>query len=379
MLESTEARLAAEAIDRLASGTLAAAESVMAVDTSRYTCAEELAAEKTTLFLRHPLPLALGCEISEPGDYLALDVAGVPVLLIRDDNGTAQGLFNACCHRGARLLDGSGSVGKVFLCPYHHWAYDRCGVLRAQPASEHFPGIETGEAGLVRFPAEERHGIVWLLLNPSGALDLDTVLGAFGPELGALDLANHHLRGIHESSREINWKLCLDSLLESYHVPYLHRASVGSLPFSDVFLFDTCGRHSRLVLPRFSIRDQQDNAPETWRLLPHATVGYRLFPNSLLFVQSSYVELLRFFPDPERPDSTSFRFSFASPAEDDSGRDWEKLIQIVLSVRNEDFDAVEGVQTNLAAGVLRQIVFGRNEIGLQNFHEMRDAALADCE
>ena len=42
----------------------------------------------------------------------------------------------------------------------------------------------------------------------------------------------------------------------------------------------------------------------------------------------------------------------------------------------EDFAVMEGVQANLAAGIQREITFGRNEIGLQNFHHMRDAALA---
>ena len=99
------------------------------------------------------------------------------MLLIRDDAGTVRGLLNTCRHRGARLLDGAGQVGKAFACPYHNWAYDRCGVLRAQPSGEHFPDIAVGEEHLVRFPAEERDGLVWLLLDPDGRLDLDAASG----------------------------------------------------------------------------------------------------------------------------------------------------------------------------------------------------------
>ena len=42
----------------------------------------------------------------------------------------------------------------------------------------------------------------------------------------------------------------------------------------------------------------------------------------------------------------------------------------------EDFAMMETVQSNLAAGLQREVMFGRNEIGLQNFHRVRDAALA---
>ena len=377
MQPQTEQRLAAEALDRIGRQTLPEADAAMAVDGTRYTCKTALANEIAALFRRHPLPLAFGCEIAEPGDYLTLDIAGVPVLLIRADDGTVQGLLNTCRHRGARLLDGAGRVGKAFVCPYHNWAYDRCGVLRGQPSAEHFPDIAIGEAGLVRFPTEERDGLVWLLLDPAGTLDLDEAIGDLGPELAAFGLANYRHRGSHVWTKQMNWKLGVDTFLEYYHVPILHRGSIGKTLFGTVFLYEACGRHARLVAPRRSIVDQQGGDPATWRVLPHATIVYRLFPNAVFISQGPHVELVRFFPDPARPDTTACRFSFASPSDDTSGRDWEEMMRLALGVLDsEDFAVMEGVQANLAAGVQREIVFGRNEIGLQNFHQMRDAALS---
>jgi len=373
----TELRLATEALDRIGRRALPEARSAMAVDGRRYTCRTALADEIERLFRRHPLPLAFGCEVAEPGDYLTLDIAGVPVMLIRDDGGTVRGLLNTCRHRGARLLEGAGQVGRNFVCPYHNWTYDRCGVLTAQPGAEHFPDVVVGEETLVRFPTEERDGFVWLLLDPAGTLDLDEALGDFGDELAAFGLADYRHRGSHVWTKRMNWKLGVDTFLEYYHVPILHRASIGKTLFGTVFLYEPCGRHSRLVAPRRSIMDQQGDDPETWRVLPHATVVYRLFPNAVFISQGPHVELARFFPDPERPDTTVCRFSFASPADDRSDRDWEEMMRLALGVLdNEDFAVMEGVQANLAAGIQREIVFGRNEIGLQNFHRMRDAALA---
>ena len=376
MQHQTELRLAAEALDRIGRRALPEASSAMAVDGTRYTCRTALADEIETLFRRHPLPVAFGCEVAAPGDYLTLDIAGVPVMLIRDDDGTVRGLLNTCRHRGARLLDGAGQVGKNFVCPYHNWTYDRCGLLTAQPGAEHFPDVVVGEESLVRFPTEERDGFVWLLLDPAGTLDLDEALGDFGAELAAFGLADYRHRGSHVWTKQMNWKLGVDTFLEYYHVPILHRASIGKTLFGTVFLYEACGRHSRLVAPRRSIMDQQGDDPATWRVVPHATIVYRLFPNAVFVSQGPHVELARFFPDPERPDTTVCRFSFASPADDGSERDWEEMMRLALGVLDtEDFAVMEGVQANLAAGVQREIVFGRNEIGLQNFHQVRDAAM----
>ncbi|MCY4479110.1 MAG: aromatic ring-hydroxylating dioxygenase subunit alpha, partial [Rhodospirillales bacterium] len=300
----------------------------------------------------------------------------VPVMLIRDDAGTVRGLLNTCRHRGARLLDSAGQVGKAFACPYHNWTYDRCGLLTAQPGAEHFPDVVVGEESLVHFPTEERDGFVWLLLDPAGSLDLDDALGELGSELAAFGLANYRHRGSHVWTKRMNWKLGVDTFLEYYHVPILHRASIGKTLFGTVFLYEACGRHARLVAPRRSIMDQRDDDPGTWRVVPHSTIVYRLFPNAVFISQGPHVELARFFPDPERPDTTVCRFSFASPGDDRSNRDWEEMMRLALGVLDtEDFAVMEGVQANLAAGIQREIVFGRNEIGLHNFHQERDAAL----
>ena len=71
--------------------------------------------------------------------------------------------------------------------------------------------------------------------------------------------------------------------------------------------------------------------------------------------QGPHVELARFFPDPERPDTTVCRFSFASPADDERERDWEEMMRLALGVLDtEDFAVMEGVQANLAAGIQRE-------------------------
>ena len=39
------------------------------------------------------------------GDYLALEVGGIPLIITRDDAGNLNALANSCRHRGTQLLD----------------------------------------------------------------------------------------------------------------------------------------------------------------------------------------------------------------------------------------------------------------------------------
>ena len=246
MQRQTEQRLAAEALDRIHRRAIPQAESTMVVDGTRYTSPAALEAENTALFRRQPLLVALGCEVAEPGDYLTFDIAGVPVLLVRHDDGSVQGLLNTCRHRGARLLNGEGSVGKAFACPYHGWAYDRCGVLRALPGSEHFPEVDVDDTRLLRFPTREQDGLVWLLLDPAARRQPEPALGALGPELASYRLADYRNRGSRTWTKRMNWKLGVDTFLELHHVHVLHRRTIARTILNQA-LYEDFGRHARLV------------------------------------------------------------------------------------------------------------------------------------
>src|SRR5882757_8043155 len=62
--------------------------------------------EHLALFRRTPVLAALSCELPAPGDFKAVTLAGVPLLIMRDDAGTATAFLNACRHRGMKLTEG---------------------------------------------------------------------------------------------------------------------------------------------------------------------------------------------------------------------------------------------------------------------------------
>ena len=111
-------------------GTIEQEPDVMRVPACNYFDPDRWQLEIDRVFKRMPLMLALTCEMSEPGDYRALEAVGMPVLLTRGEDGEVRGFVNMCSHRGSQImLEGSGQHAKRFTCPYHAWSYDQKGAL----------------------------------------------------------------------------------------------------------------------------------------------------------------------------------------------------------------------------------------------------------
>ena len=65
---------------------------------------------------------AEGLYANPVSDYMTHDFTGVPILLVRRQDGTLGAVVNVYRHRGARVAEGSGNAG-VFRRPHHAWTY----------------------------------------------------------------------------------------------------------------------------------------------------------------------------------------------------------------------------------------------------------------
>src|SRR4051812_31838073 len=63
-----------------------------------YTSPEVFAAEERALFGRMPLLAGLSCEVAAPGSFLTTQAGRVPVLVVRQDDGSVRAFVNACRH-----------------------------------------------------------------------------------------------------------------------------------------------------------------------------------------------------------------------------------------------------------------------------------------
>ena len=348
-----------------------------------YSDPARAAAERTALFRDLPLFMGLSSRLAAPGDFVTEDVAGMPVLLARGADGAVRAFANICRHRGAPVAQGCGNA-RAFTCPYHGWTYDLAGRLLGTTDKVGFAGLDLGAHGLVPLPAVERHGMLFARPKPlqpgeSPDLDIDTGLGPLGADLAALELETYPIFSVDRVAPRINWKFAIDTFLEGYHIPHLHRKTIAPYFIGNCGTFDGAGLHGRMCVARTSI-DAVRSLPEGERnYRQHVISVYQLFPNTILIWQVDHIEIWRAFPGRDDPSHCDIELSLYKPADSDRPDSyWEKNRDIAIrTVMEEDFPLGERMQIGFEAGVTEEVIYGRNEPSLVHFHRSIRAALGD--
>ena len=92
-------------------GTVDQAPGVGRVPATNYYDPTRWRLEIDRIFKRLPLMLGFSSELRNPGDYRAMHVADVPVLLTRVKDGSIRAFLNVCSHRSAVVVpDGNALV-----------------------------------------------------------------------------------------------------------------------------------------------------------------------------------------------------------------------------------------------------------------------------
>jgi phenylpropionate dioxygenase-like ring-hydroxylating dioxygenase large terminal subunit len=346
-----------------------------------YSCRERARLERDRLFRDQPIFMALGTRLPKPGDYFTENLAGLPVLLVRGTDGVVRAFANICRHRGAPVAQGCGNA-RAFTCPYHAWTYDLKGKLLGTTDKVAFAGLDLARHGLVPLPAAETYGMIFVRPKPAqsgeaGTIDIDATLGAMAADMAALRLDSYPMFSVDRIAPSINWKFAVDTFLEGYHIPHLHRKTIGPYFIGNCGTFDSAGPNGRMCVPRTSIDDVRA-LPEVERnYRPHVISVYQLFPNTILIWQVDHIEIWRAFPHRDDPGRCDVEMTIYKPA--DSTRPdsyWEKNRAIAIrTVMEEDFPLGEQMQIGFESGATGEVIYGRNEPSLVHFHRSIRAAL----
>jgi nitrite reductase/ring-hydroxylating ferredoxin subunit len=345
---------------------------------SAYSCRERASLERERLFRDQPIFMGLAARLAKPGDFLSEDVGGMPVLMTRGADGRVMAFANICRHRGAPVAQGCGNA-RAFTCPYHGWTYDLAGRLLGTTDKVGFAGIDLASHGLARLPAAERHGMLFVRPKPAQPgegveIDVDAGLGPLAADLAALRLETYPMFSADRIAPRINWKFAIDTFLEGYHIPHLHRKTIAPYFVGNCGVFKSGGLNGRLSVPKTSI-DEIRSHPETERdYRRHVVSIYQLFPNALLIWQLDHIEIWRAFPAPgsgrDDPSHCEVEMTIYRPAE--SRRPdayWEKNRDIAIrTVMEEDFPLGERMQIGFESGGTEEVIYGRNEPSLVHFH-----------
>ncbi|WP_149537699.1 aromatic ring-hydroxylating oxygenase subunit alpha [Siccirubricoccus phaeus] len=165
-------------------------------------------------------------QVANPGDYLAMEFAGVPLFIIRGKDNVLRAFANACRHRGSTLLDhGHGNCGLV-VCPYHSWSYALDGTLYGAPEMHKTEGFDPAQNGLVPLRCESWGGFLFVCFD-NAAPPLAQWLGGLPDKLECYNLDDMVLTRRKTFNMACNWKIFVENAKESYHIGTVHRATIN--------------------------------------------------------------------------------------------------------------------------------------------------------
>lgn len=204
-----------------------------------YISAELFALEQEHFFANTWNYVGHDSQLPNAGDYITTDLAGRPLIVVRQADGGVRVLMNRCAHKGARLVSApSGNTGRFFRCPYHAWAYDTDGALRAIPLRKAYEGTGLSECeaskGLTRVNDVRLYrGFIFARINPGSGPSFEDY---FGDSLSSIDnLADRSPQGELEIaggclrfSHQCNWKMFVENLNDTMHPMVVHESSAGT-------------------------------------------------------------------------------------------------------------------------------------------------------
>ena len=203
------------------------------LDPRRYVDPGAHQREVDALFRRGWHIVATLDELPAPGDFVARPVLGVPVLVRRDEGGP-RAFVNVCAHRHALLTSAAQGRLRELRCQYHGWRYDEGGRLAEVPCAASFRDERgtspCGELGLRRLPLRTLGRLVIVAVDDA-PVPFEAWLAPASRDLLASAFDERFELVVRRTlDHPCNWKVAIENVLETYHVPSLHRSWLSRHP-----------------------------------------------------------------------------------------------------------------------------------------------------
>jgi phenylpropionate dioxygenase-like ring-hydroxylating dioxygenase large terminal subunit len=275
-------------------------DSVMEIDAKEYSNPEQFEQEKLELFRNYAQFVGPSCVIPNNGDYFSFDDTGIPIVIVRNQDGKLNAFVNICSHRGAPLTDcdhGQTKKGRMLSCPYHGWSYDLEGALIGIPfGKEGFPSIDRDTMSLKPLQVEEKYGMIFVMPNPELSFDIDEVLGGLNERLDGFGFEDHYYLGAKQVFTNFSWKLNMDTFHEYYHFEFLHPNSIAMMAYSNVATYLQYGRNHSMGSPSLQINELKDIPEDDWKPREYSSYVNYIFPNTVIFVVDDHFQTWRVYP-----------------------------------------------------------------------------------
>jgi choline monooxygenase len=311
--------------------------------------------ERDRIFARTWQPVGRIVQLHNNGDFLCADVAGEPIVVVRD-GAVLRAFFNVCRHRAGAVAQGCGRR-RTLQCHYHGWTYGLDGSLLNTPEFEDVADFDKRDYGLVPVAVDTFGPWVFVNLDRRAAPLLE-MLGDIPRAVAAHGLDRMVQLRQRDYTIQCNWKVYVDNYLEGYHIPIAHPGLFQVLDYR-AYRTETARFYSSQIAP---LRPGQLGAGDP-------VLYYWVFPNWMLNVYSDNVSINIIWPRGVDRTLTDFQW-YALPDGAAAAR-IDEIVAVSDEIQREDIALCETVQQRLGSRAYDRGRFSvRRENGVHHFQSL---------
>ena len=312
--------------------------------------------------------------IADPESFFTAEVAGEPIVIVRDKQGTLRAFSNVCRHRAGPIALGSGCKS-VLRCGYHGWTYTLDGRLIGTPDVDGVEFFDRSTMGMVPLRLGTWEQFIFVNFDRA-AEPLGTYLGGIPEQARGFQFAGLQSGERRDYLIDCNWKVYVDNYLEGYHIPIAHPGLMREIDYLQ-YRTDTFRYHSQQFAPIRARKAEEAGerfyAPGTGL---QEALYFWIFPNLMLNIYPDNVSTNLIVPLSHNKTLTIFEWFFPDLGSECPRERSEKTIAFSDEVQQEDIGLCESVQRGLRSSTYDRGRYSvKRENGVHHFHMLLDEFL----
>jgi choline monooxygenase len=305
--------------------------------------------------------------IGNPETFFTAEIAGEPILIVRDKQGTLRAFSNVCRHRAGPIAQGSG-CGHVLRCGYHGWTYTLDGRLIGTPDVDGLEFFDRSTMGMVPLRLETWGQFIFVNFDLN-AEPLGAFLGGIPQQSRGFQFDGLQFAERRDYVIDCNWKVYVDNYLEGYHIPIAHPGLMREIDYAQ-YRTDTFRYYSQQFAPIRAAR--ADDSGE--RFSPPGSglteaLYFWIFPNLMLNIYPDNISTNLIVPLSHEKTLTIFEWFFHDVSSEKARERIQKAVGFSDEVQQEDIALCQSVQKGLRSATYDRGRYSvKRENGVHHFH-----------